>query len=232
MSAKPETVDDIISRISATAQAKTVQAFSWARPPEVSRAETFDRGPWQPRVVPEQAEESVTLPDPGPFDLTELSDDAPTRSWIVPGLIAEGVVNSLYGSGGVGKTLLAQQLAYYLITAKPFLGIEVERKTSFCVLCEDDRAEINRRHVAIKKGMGSPSTAGVTIWPRVGLENLLVTWNRNNEPQLTKQFEDIRKEVFARRPDLLILDTVADCTAETRSSAYRSITSSSRFLEV
>ena len=37
MSAKPETVDDIVSRISATSQAKTVQAFSWRRLPGSSR---------------------------------------------------------------------------------------------------------------------------------------------------------------------------------------------------
>ena len=149
-------------------------------------------------------------PGSEPFDVSELSDDAPVRTWIVPGLIAEGVVNSLYGSGGVGKTLLAQQLAYYLVTAKPFLGIDIERKTSLCVLCEDDRDEIHRRHVSVKRGMGGPPIAGVTIWPRVGLENLLVTWNRNNEPQTTRQFETVWQEVLERRPDLLILDTVAD----------------------
>src|SRR5262249_23821225 len=163
------------------------------------------RGEHEPDLAPK---------DPGPFDVGEFRGPAPERRWIVQDWIVEGVVNSLYGDGGIGKTLLAQQLAYCLRIGKPFLGIEVERKTSFCVLCEDDVQEIHRRHDTISAGLGhphdNPFAGGVTLWPRVGLDNLLVTWDNSNRPHLTRQFQDIWAEVLKRRPDLLVLDTLAD----------------------
>src|SRR5262249_1068601 len=56
----------------------------------------------------------------------------------------------------------------------------------------------------------NPFAGGVTLWPRVGLDNLLVTWDNSNRPHLTRQFQDIWAEVLKRRPDLLVLDTLAD----------------------
>jgi hypothetical protein len=152
--------------------------------------------------------------DPGPFDVGDFKGPAPLRRWIVEDWIVEGVVNSLYGSGGIGKTLIAQQLAYCLALPTPFLGIDVEHKTSFCVLCEDDINELHRRHDAIKAGLGhpydNPFKGNVTVWPRVGLDNLLVTWDHQNRPCLTQQFREIWIEVLKKRPDLLVLDTLAD----------------------
>jgi hypothetical protein len=154
------------------------------------------------------------LTDPGPFDVGDFTGPAPERTWIVKDWIAEGCVNSLYGAGGIGKTLIAQQLAYCLAIGHPFLGIPVARKTSFCVLCEDDRAELHRRHNALSFGLGHPDDnpfkGSVTVGPRVGLDNLLVTWDNKNQPHITHQFQDIWTEVLKRRSDFLILDTLAD----------------------
>jgi AAA domain len=159
-------------------------------------------------------EEDFAPADLGPFDVGDFVGPAPERRWIVDDWIAEGVVNSIYGTGGVGKTLIAQQLAYCLAIGHPFLGIAVKPKTSFCVLCEDIREEIHRRHDAIKAGLGhehdNPFKGKVTVWPRVGMDNLLVTWDHKNEPRLTPQFKAIWKEVLEKRPDLLVLDTLAD----------------------
>jgi hypothetical protein len=106
--------------------------------------------------------------DPGPFDVSKFTGKAPERRWIVQDWIAEGVVNSLYGTGGIGKTLLAQQLAYCLATEVPFLGVRAERRTSLCVLCEDDHKELHRRHDDITDGLGcAPAEGTVTVWPRV-----------------------------------------------------------------
>jgi 5S rRNA maturation endonuclease (ribonuclease M5) len=161
-----------------------------------TRAETFEKACfdaplWEAKTedAPPHDDDWQTPQDPGPFDVADFTSAAPERHWIVQDWIAEGVVNSLYGAGGIGKTLLAQQLAYSLATATPFLGIPVESKTSFCVLCEDDLDELHRRHDAIAAGIGVPPKGTVTVWPRVGLDNLLVTWDHKNEPHLTKQFK-------------------------------------------
>jgi hypothetical protein len=180
-----------------------------------TRAETFvkacfDVPLWEPK---EEEAEDFAPKDPGPFNVGEFSGPAPQRRWIVRDWIVEGVVNSLYGSGGIGKTLLAQQLAYCLDIGRPFLGIPVERKTTFCVLCEDNIDELHRRHDGIKDGLlgyTSDNPFNVTVWPRVGFDNLLVTWDHKNQPHLTEQFKEIWSEVLKKRPDMLILDTLAD----------------------
>lgn len=151
--------------------------------------------------------------DPGPFPASELKGTAPKRRWIVNQWIAEGVVNSLYGAGGIGKTLLAQQLAYCLNSKRDFLGIPVERKSVLCVLCEDTRDEIHRRHDALLSGLGlsmGPKLEHVWLWPRVGYDNLLVTWDVQGRPQVSPQFQAVLTAVLSRRADLLILDTLAD----------------------
>lgn len=158
-------------------------------------------------------DESTTAKDPGPFPASDLSGTAPERKWVIEDWIAEGVVNSLYGQGGVGKTLLAQQLAYCLASGKPFLGLPVEKKKVMCVLCEDDRDEIHRRHDAIKKGLGitiGNPFSDVMLWPRVGYDNILVTWDKDGVPQVSDQFRAVLDAVLLHRPSLLVLDTLAD----------------------
>jgi hypothetical protein len=44
------------------------------------------------------------------LDPRSWTKPAPPRLWNVPDWVPRGVVTSLYGDGGIGKTLLAQQL--------------------------------------------------------------------------------------------------------------------------
>ncbi len=57
--------------------------------------------------------------------------------------------------------------------------------------------------------MGNPFT-DVLLWPRIGYDNLLVTWNANGDVRQGPAFAAVRQEVLKERPDLLILDTLAD----------------------
>lgn len=152
-------------------------------------------------------------PAPGPFRASELTGKAPERDWLVQDWIAAGVVNSLYGAGGVGKTLIAQQLAYCLAIGAPFIGIPTTVKKVFAVLCEDDRAEIHRRHDSLKTGLGHAignPFDNVLLWSRTGVENIFVTWSAAGEPSVAQPYRDILDRTLIERPDLLILDTLAD----------------------
>jgi RecA-family ATPase len=156
----------------------------------------------------EEAENTST-----PFSADQLKGTAPPRQWLVENWIPERTVSSLYGDGGAGKTLLAQQLAYSMAIGAPWLGIPVKPGKSLCVFCEDERDELHLRHDAIKANLnhtiGNPF-GDVHLWPRVGHNNLLVTFDTAGRPSETPFFRRVLEEVERLDVDLLILDTAAD----------------------
>ena len=148
-----------------------------------------------------------------PVLVSELTGYPPKRRWVVADWLPEGVVSSLSGDGGVGKTLIAQQLLYAAGVGGKWLGLDVPKLRGLGVFCEDDLDELHRRHIDIKADLGH--TIGnpldqTWIWPRVGADNLLVTFDRENRPLMSPFFAQIMRHVMERRIELLILDTVAD----------------------
>jgi RecA-family ATPase len=99
---------------------------------------------------------SDDLPNPAPSTLASLLASQRKREWIVPDWIPKGVVSSLSGDGGMGKTLLAQQLLYATGLGGKWLGIDVPAVRGLGVFCEDDEDELHRRHNAIKADLGTP----------------------------------------------------------------------------
>jgi len=155
----------------------------------------------------------TTMPASGPFRASAFSGDAPERQWVVKDWIVQGAVNSLYGDGGLGKTLLAQQLACSVSLGVPWLGLPVSKGSVLAVLCEDDKNELHRRHNAIKAAMGyvvGNPFDDVWLWPRVGEDNTLVRWDRDAKATLSDFAKTLADQVRFLQPSLLILDTLAD----------------------
>lgn len=142
--------------------------------------------------------------------------EPPARDWVVEDWIVAGAVNSLYGDGGLGKTLLAQQLAYAVSMGGDWLGLPTRRGRVLGVFCEDDEAELQRRHGAIKSamgyGIGNPFD-DVWLWPRIGAENTLVSFDRQGGPCLHPFHAELTAKIEELNPALLILDTLADVFA-------------------
>lgn len=151
--------------------------------------------------------------DSGPILAADLSGAPAPREWIVPDWLPKGVVSSLSGDGGMGKTLIAQQLLYAAGVGGKWLGLDILPLRGLGVFCEDDEDELHRRHIDIKADLGysvgNPFTQ-TWIWPRVGSDNLLVTFDRENRPLMSPFFASIMSHVMQHRIELLILDTVAD----------------------
>lgn len=147
------------------------------------------------------------------FPASQLNGEPPTRQWIVQDWIIEGAVNSLYGDGGVGKTLLAQQLGASVSLGVHWIGLETKKGSVMAILCEDEKDELWRRHNDIKAALGyaiGNPFDDFHLWPRVGESNLIVTWDRDGTAKLSAFYEDLVAEIRDKQPSLLILDTLAD----------------------
>jgi hypothetical protein len=97
-----------------------------------------------------------------------------------------------------------------------WLGMPTRQGPVLGVSCEDDEAELHRRHVAIKKAMGvavGNPFADVWLWARIGAENTLVSYGRDGSPILTAFHAELTAKVEELNPALLILDTLADVYA-------------------
>jgi hypothetical protein len=151
--------------------------------------------------------------DSQPILASDLTGTPSPREWIVPDWLPKGVVSSLSGDGGMGKTLIAQQLLYAAGVGGKWLGLDIPPLRGLGVFCEDDEDELHRRHIDIKADLGysvgNPFDQ-TWIWPRVGSDNLLVTFDRENRPLMSPFFAAIMSHVMQHRIELLILDTVAD----------------------
>lgn len=75
-----------------------------------------------------------------------LEGEPPAREWLVNDLIPSGAVTLLSGSGGLGKSILALDLAIAAVTGRAWCGKWVARQgAALVVSAEDDRAEVWRR---------------------------------------------------------------------------------------
>jgi len=113
----------------------------------------------------------------GGFRWSDFDDqDIPERQWVVQDWVGRNHVTSLYGRGGIGKSLLAQQLATCVVTGQPFLGIPVTKGRVLGLFCEDDRDELRRRAAGLNRALGTrlADIDGFEAHARIGMDNILV----------------------------------------------------------
>jgi len=154
-----------------------------------------------------------------PFRASSFVGEPPPRQWVIPDWLPLREVTSLYGDGGVGKTLLAQQLATCVATGRPFYEHDTIAMPVLAVLCEDAKEELHRRQNAINawvQPMGRPEGLDrFWMWARAHEENVLVSYDKENKPVLTDFYARLLGEVAAlpAGDKLVILDTLADVFA-------------------
>ena len=136
----------------------------------------------------------------------------PERQWLVPGWLPSGHATILYGDGGTGKTLLAQQLMTACATGTRWCGLDVARCRTFALLCEDEPNELHRRQAAINAAMGLSfaDLMDMRYVSGVGQDNLLVTFDRAGVMTRTKLFHDLEREAVMFGARLIVVDTAAD----------------------
>jgi hypothetical protein len=117
----------------------------------------------------------------------------------------------LSGRGGVGKSLLALQLAMGCAAGKPLIGKASRPLNVLYWACEDDTDELHRRMDAISRSLGIPlgSLAGkLHVDARLGLDNTILA-TEYGRPAWTPRVEVLRQQLNDLHIDLLILDNLA-----------------------
>lgn len=137
--------------------------------------------------------------------------EPPSRRWAVNGWLGFGHCTLLVGPGGIGKTLLAQQLASSLALGRDFVDTVRLPLKVLMWACEDDADELWRRQVAIARSLDvelEEFNGALHIVPRHGLENTLVSLD-HGELRFTARLEELRQQTHDLGALMVVLDNAA-----------------------
>ena len=165
--------------------------------------------PLQAVQIAPQAPKASAKPDPLDWP-TLASQQPPDRRWAIRGWLGFGHVTLLVGSGGIGKTLIAQQMASCLALGKPFIGDVTGPLKCLMWACEDDHDELWRRQVAIARWCEAGLEAfheNLVIVPRHGLENTLVA-TEFGKLAYSPLIDELRQQAEDLRAEVVILDNI------------------------
>ena len=152
-------------------------------------------------------------PPLAPIMLPELQNrPVPKRRWIVEGAVPVGNVTLLSGDGGVGKSLLAQQLLTCVTLGRPWLGMATEECTAVGIFCEDDADELHIRQAKINDHYGcSFADLRGAIWlPRVGEDSVMMHFPDRGAAEKRPFYGQIRELIGDTGARLVICDALHD----------------------
>jgi RecA-family ATPase len=164
------------------------------------------------RNPPPLREDGTVEKFPRPVSPVSLKGLPPERPWIIRDWIPCEVVTGLYGDGGLGKSLLAQLLQTAANFGSAWLGLPVEKVPSLGVYCEDSHDELWRRQADINVEYGVDYDAlGEVHWlPRLGEDNLLMTFSSRGVGELTRFHAHVLEMALDLNARQVIVDTAAD----------------------
>lgn len=137
----------------------------------------------------------------------------PEREWLVDRLIPRREVTLFTGDGGLGKSLLMQQLATSVALGEPWLGLPTRAGRAFCLFCEDSDEELHRRQADI---VASLFRRFEELWrlrwlSGGGTDCTLMSFESDRATgKLTNFFTSMLAWLRRFEPELVVIDTAAD----------------------
>lgn len=165
------------------------------------------RGPWQQRPP---------VDDFAPFSPSAEwwgRGSAPHLDWLVDGAFMRGTVGILAGDGGLGKSLILQQMVTACAMGVPWLGMQTQPLRSLAVFCEDDYEELWRRQERINDHYDCTMAdlEPVQFESRPGKDCVLMSFRQwGGDGRETFMFDRLRESARDHGAQIIILDTVAD----------------------
>lgn len=156
--------------------------------------------------------------DRQPLPFTRLAEwvdrDIPERQFLVPGLIPDGCVTSLYGDGGSGKTLIALWLMAAMASryGATWMGERPLGWKSVGLFAEDDEVELIRRLHRICTGMDldfAKVAPNITVLAGVGMDTTIAYYAETGELCITPLMDGLIAKVREEGASLLVLDYAA-----------------------
>ena len=138
------------------------------------------------------------------------------RAWIVPDLIPCNTVTMLSGDGGVGKSLIAAQLAVAVATGREWVGLKPRRGPVVFISAEDDLGEIHRRlvDIAAPQGVNLADIGDMYVSSLAGQDAVMgAPEGRTSVIKKTALWKGLESLVADVKPSLVVLDTLADIFA-------------------
>jgi RecA-family ATPase len=171
-------------------------------------AEAFEA--FGPAPDPEPSQEQA-LPAISPINFVIRPDTPPPpREFLVEEWLPARILTSLYGPPGVGKSLLAQQIATCLAVGREIFGFKIRQTPVLALFSEDDNDELERRQWRIncELGLRNEDLGKLHIEGRSGQINAIVTF-----PSGAPKVELLSKAIIAKARELgaglIILDNRA-----------------------
>jgi RecA-family ATPase len=142
----------------------------------------------------------------------------PRRDWMVERCIVRGSVALVSGDGGIGKSLLMQQLCTSAAMGRPWLGLSCRPGRAIFFGCEDDHDELWRRQYDINRTLGltmaEVGEAGLELAPRVGFDNTLSRLDRREwRMVVTELFERLLAACLELGVTYVVIDTATQAFA-------------------
>ncbi|WP_287322430.1 AAA family ATPase [Mesorhizobium sp.] len=136
----------------------------------------------------------------------------PPREWFIEDMIPMRQVTILNGDGGVGKSLLALQIAATSALAVDTLGLEPLAKPALYLGAEDGADEFQRRlaDIVAHHGAGFDDLWRFRLLPLADRDALLCVPNRAGIMKPTALWKRVVVTIQDIKPGLVVLDTAAD----------------------
>lgn len=134
------------------------------------------------------------------------------RQWVVPDRIPARNVTLLTGEGGVGKTLLMQQLSVATVIGRDWIGSMPEPGPVIFVTAEDDEDELHFRYhkIAQHYGVDFNQLSGLHLKSLAGGDAVMAAVNHKGIVQPTELFKQLERSALEIRPRWIGIDTAAD----------------------